>query len=151
MTLARGDGKLGPNLKPSTLSCLTGDDILALGAEALGKGDVTLSALPKASDPCGDRSPVERAHVKGQPISTLLPLLRNRDRPFVEDRTGLTGRYDWDLTFDARPLSVHADSSSPTAPTLLAALEKQLGLKVERAKGKVEIFVIDRVEFPTPD
>jgi len=151
LKLARADGRRGPNLKPSMLSCLTGDEILRLGEEALGKGDLAGNLLPKRDDPCGDRSPLERAHVKGQPISTLLPLLATRDRPFVEDRTGLTGRYDWDLTFDPRPLSVIADSSSPNGPSLLAAIEQQLGLKVEAAKGKVEFLVIDAVKQPTPD
>jgi len=64
----------------------------------------------------------------------------------VEDRTGLTGRYDWDLTFDPRPLSVNADSPSPSGPSLLAAIEQQWGLKVEAAKGKVEFLVIDAVD-----
>ena len=148
--LARADGRLGPNLKPSMLSCLTGDEILRLAEVALGKGDVTFDTVVPKDDPCGDRSPLERAHVKGQPISTLLPLLATNDRPFVEDRTALTGRFDWDLMFDPRPLSANADSPS-AGPPLLAAIEQQLGLRVEAAKGKVEFLVIDSIEAPTPD
>jgi uncharacterized protein (TIGR03435 family) len=152
LKLARSDGRLGPNLKRSTLTCLTGEETLALAAEALGKGDVALSTFPKAGDPCGDQSPLERRdHVKGQPLATLLPLLATRDRPFVEDRTGLTGRYDWDLAYDARPLSVSANASSPTGPPLLVALQQQLGLKLESGKGRVEFLVVDNVELPSPD
>jgi len=152
LKLARSDGRLGPNLKRSTLSCLTGEETSALAAEALGKGDLTLSSLLKAGDPCGDQSPLERReHLKGQPIASLLPLLTTRDRPFVEDRTGLTGRYDWDLTYDPRPLSVSANAPSPTGPPLLVALEQQLGLKLESGKGRVEVLVVDSVELPTPD
>ena len=152
LKLARSDGRLGPNLKRSTLSCLTGEEQLALAAEALGKGDLTLSSLLKTGDPCGDQSPLARRdHLKGQPIASLLPLLSTRDRPFVEDRTGLTDRYDWDLTYDARPLSVSANAPSPTGPPLLVALEQQLGLKLESGKGRVEFLVVDSVELPTPD
>lgn len=152
LKLARADGRLGPNLKRSTLSCLTGEEQLALAAEALGKGDLTLSSVLKAGGPCGDQSPLAgREHLKGQPIASLLPLLSTRDRPFVEDRTGLTGRYDWDLTYDARPLSVSANAPSPTGPPLLVALEQQLGLKLESGKGRVEFLVVDSVELPIPD
>jgi uncharacterized protein (TIGR03435 family) len=152
LKLARSDGRLGPNLKRSTLNCLTGEETLALAAEALGKGDVTLSGIPKAGDPCGDRSPLEtREHVKGQPLATLLPLLATRERPFVEDRTGLTGRYDWDLVYDGRPLSASPNAPAPTSPPLLVALEQQLGLKLESGKGRIEFLVVDNVELPTPD
>jgi len=34
-------------------------------------------------------------------------------------------------------------------PTLYAALEQQLGLKLEARKGPVDIYVIDHVERPS--
>jgi uncharacterized protein (TIGR03435 family) len=40
----------------------------------------------------------------------------------------------------------HADD--PAGPTIVEALEKQLGLKLEKAKGPIEYLVIDRVERP---
>jgi bla regulator protein blaR1 len=81
-------------------------------------------------------------------VASLSGLLGGRG---VQDRTGLTGRYDWDLTFDPRPLSAAPNAPSPTGPPLLAAIEPQLGLKVESAKGTAEFLVIDSVEAPTPD
>ena len=73
-------------------------------------------------------------------------------RPVV-DRTGLTGRFDFDLRwlpddsqFDFRGPWEHGDSAWPDLST---ALQQQLGLKIEATRGPVEVFVIDRVERPT--
>jgi uncharacterized protein (TIGR03435 family) len=75
------------------------------------------------------------------------------DRPVV-DKTGLTGRYDFSLEwtpdetqFDGRlPASL---TSSGEKPDLFAALEAQIGLKLESSRGSVDVIVIDRVDRPT--
>jgi uncharacterized protein (TIGR03435 family) len=89
-------------------------------------------------------------------------------RRVVVDRTGLTGRFDFELiwTPDQLPLAdspnriavggVEIDLTGganvdPNGAALLTALREQLGLKLESARGPVEVFVIDRVERPTPD
>ena len=40
---------------------------------------------------------------------------------------------------------------SPDAgePTLLTALEEQLGLRLEATKGSVDVIVIDHIDFPS--
>ena len=64
----------------------------------------------------------------------------------VTDTTGLTGEYDFSLYWDAGTPAAELDS----APTLIQALQDQLGLKLESAKGKVDVLVIDHVEkIPT--
>jgi uncharacterized protein (TIGR03435 family) len=61
-------------------------------------------------------------------------LTRYADRR-VLDRTGLEGRYDFELQW--------SDVS------IFTALQEQLGLKLEPTKGPVDVVVIDRVERPT--
>jgi len=67
-------------------------------------------------------------------------------RPIV-DKTGLTGRYDISLDLD---LSPGPDGTRPDpVGVVLTASQEQLGLKLEPAKEKVEVLVIDHVEQPS--
>jgi len=75
------------------------------------------------------------------------------DRP-VFDRTGLTGRYDFDLEFapdeslwgGLLPRPENSDK-----PGLIRAMQDQLGLNLESTRGPVDTIVIDRVDRPTPN
>ena len=60
------------------------------------------------------------------------------------DRTGLTGRFDYDLTWTPQALDPGAESS-------LTAVREQLGLRLESTKAPVDVLVIDAAEKPTPD
>jgi uncharacterized protein (TIGR03435 family) len=81
-------------------------------------------------------------------------------RRSVVDKTGLTGTYDFNLDFAmdtpgpagsglaaaAEPPSGQAtlpDSGGGGGPTLISALESQLGLKLESKKGPVKVLVVD--------
>lgn len=65
----------------------------------------------------------------------------------IEDKTGLTGKYDITLALD---LSPGPDGARPDPTTvIITALQEQLGLKLEPAKESVEVLVIDHVERPS--
>jgi uncharacterized protein (TIGR03435 family) len=76
----------------------------------------------------------------------------------VFNKTGIAGRFDIRIEFSREgtrfsPLrpTESADGSSPASdPTdsIFAALQEELGLKLEPAKGPVETFVIDHIERP---
>jgi uncharacterized protein (TIGR03435 family) len=70
----------------------------------------------------------------------------------VLDRTGLSGRYDFDLAFspDETVFGGALGNGAPDSPQLnfYAAIQSQLGLKLETTTGTVDTLVIDRVQRP---
>jgi uncharacterized protein (TIGR03435 family) len=76
----------------------------------------------------------------------------------VVDRTGLEGSFDFVLRWTPDPTIgvVHpsaddAPKSDSSAPSLLTALQEQLGLKLEATKAPVDVTVIDSVDLPSPN
>jgi bla regulator protein BlaR1 len=66
---------------------------------------------------------------------------------FVVDKTGLDGIYDFAVNFAPNNIGATDDSG---LPSLATALEQDLGLKLERSKQVVEIWVIDSADkIPT--
>jgi len=75
-------------------------------------------------------------------------VLGDAGRP-IQDRTGLTGKYD--VTIE-RPIPEGAGTPQvKPVETSAAEIANQLGLKLEPAKGQVETLVIDHVERPSPN
>jgi uncharacterized protein (TIGR03435 family) len=71
----------------------------------------------------------------------------------VVDKTGLAGAFDVNLSWLNDPSSPSYDglggapTSEPGAgPSLFTALQEQLGLRVQAARGPVEVLVIDKME-----
>jgi uncharacterized protein (TIGR03435 family) len=72
----------------------------------------------------------------------------------VIDRTGLPARFDYDLEWTPTVTSVAPapgvpDRPSETGPNLFAALQEQLGLKLESTKEAVPVLAIDSVNQPS--
>ena len=81
---------------------------------------------------------------KAVPIADLARNLSGSLGRPVLDKTGLTGKYDFKLTWASD--DIQTDSN---APSLFAAVQEQLGLKLESGKRPVEVIVIDHVEKPS--
>ncbi len=91
-----------------------------------------------------------------QPISALVDLLGKEFRLPIADRTNLSGDFDFRLEYaPERPGAVpSATAETPSgldssAPNLLTALQQQLGLKLNPAKVRTEMVVLDRAD-PVP-
>jgi uncharacterized protein (TIGR03435 family) len=80
------------------------------------------------------------------------------DRPVV-DKTGITGRYDFNFVFtpDDSLFNGHpprmpaqaADSTANVAPGFFEAIQTDIGLKLDAQKTAVDVIVIDHVERPS--
>lgn len=86
-------------------------------------------------------------HIVGRkvPIAKLASYLTRTLQIPVTDETGLAGNFDFELTWDS-----DAPPLAPPDPALVAAaLQEQLGLKLEKGKRPIEILVVDHVEKPS--
>jgi uncharacterized protein (TIGR03435 family) len=84
----------------------------------------------------------------GSSISLLVSQISNHngvDR-IVVDRTGLTGNYDYKLTWGAGLAAAPNDSD---AVTIFTALQEQLGLRLEPQSAPIELLVVDHIERPS--
>ncbi len=172
LVVSRSDGKLGPDLKPSTADCpdpMAGQQKMM---EAMTKdGPAGMMALMQNPPACsmlptmpqrGAGGMTMGMRGNGQPMATIIQLLMQATSRIVQDKTGLTGLYDFTLTFDPQVfmamssqlgVNLPAGASMPPtdAPALLTAIQEQLGLKLVNDRGPVDVIVIDSVQMPTPD
>jgi uncharacterized protein (TIGR03435 family) len=84
-------------------------------------------------------------------LATTLSLFMSRA---IVDRTNLDGEFDLDLRWlpdQAPTIDVRNAPTDATAPPLFTAMQEQLGLKLEPARGPVEVLVIDSAQKPTED
>jgi uncharacterized protein (TIGR03435 family) len=142
--VVKSQGHLGPFLKASENDCQAYFALRKTKSatqepvNADGRGLCTVSYAfnePKQ----GDQSMWYAGPIRSL-VDRLQPFL---DRPLV-DSTGLVGNFEWTLSFS------RSDAGGSDFPWMGGALEEQLGLKLERRNGPVEVLVIDHVEVPAP-
>jgi uncharacterized protein (TIGR03435 family) len=81
------------------------------------------------------------------PISSLVNVLSRQMERIVVDQTGLTGRYDLNLTWSRDDGGTPATDQN--SPSILTAIHEQLGLRLRPAKLPVGTFVVDHVVLPS--
>jgi uncharacterized protein (TIGR03435 family) len=151
LVLARPDGTLGPNLKQTTTDCLAMMDAARRG------GAPPPPPGPNAPVVCGMRGTFGKLLVNAMPMSQFANNLSSQMQRVVVDRTGLTGGWDFELTFAPEPPAgplppgVELPPPDPGAPSLVTAIQEQLGLRLQSTKGPVEVLVVDRIEQLIPD
>lgn len=67
----------------------------------------------------------------------------------VLDNTGLTGRYDFKLTWASDSVAADPNSTDTSGPSIFSAVSEQLGLRLEPQKRPVPVLVIDHIEEPS--
>jgi uncharacterized protein (TIGR03435 family) len=169
-------GKNGPKMKESEIdpNAPAGGGPGNGGPSANG-GTASLPPIKIGKDgmpqlPGGGRGPMIMMNGRGRIAAKMMSmpglidiLARSVDRPVV-DQTELKGTYDFNLDYTPdestrMPMpagipppppggggEMHGAENPDNGLTLFAALQAQLGLKLEAKRGPVELIVVDRVE-----
>jgi uncharacterized protein (TIGR03435 family) len=156
LTVARG----GLKMKPESCVAVTPDT-------PSPEASYTDAVLKGRTPNCGTFSMVggsipgsRRWVIGGQTMKAFSGILSGAVDRQVIDRTALEGEYTVRLEFmpdehtRGRPATALPGTELPppgTGPNIFAALETQLGLKLEPAKAPRGFIVIDRIERPVPD
>jgi uncharacterized protein (TIGR03435 family) len=156
LVVARSDGRLGPELKPSTLACPEPDSTTTAApvpealTDAIRQGAVTPETERLLMSRCRATGRVgNTTYGGGVTMSGLVTALRvGGIREPIEDHTRLTGVYAFKLTFLRQTLS--SQTTEPgSAPSIFTAVQEQLGLKLEPATIRSQVVVVDHIERPT--
>lgn len=112
----------------------------------VGKNGVRIQTADSGAEP--DRT-LRMGHLNAHKTSmaNLAVLLAFDLKRPVKDETGLKGDFAFTLEW-ALGLG-EADAGQPSAPSLFTAVQEQLGLKLESARGPVDVFVIDHLDKPS--
>lgn len=85
----------------------------------------------------------------GASMPEIVAMLAQQFRHPVTDKTGLTGKYDFDLkTYQVYAAERKDDETSPY-PTLSGAILDQLGLRLVPGHGIIPMLVVEHVERPS--
>jgi uncharacterized protein (TIGR03435 family) len=144
LVLARKDGRLGPQLTPSTLDCTS-------PARTAGPTAQPPSSMQYFQTRCAIGSIGNTLASGSIPMDQLARFLSSPAGGEVVDRTGLEGRYAFTLTFSGQRRAGPTVETAPVddAPDLFTAVQEQLGLKLQHEKRTTLVFVIDHIERPS--
>jgi uncharacterized protein (TIGR03435 family) len=175
LTLAHADGKLGPNLKPSTADCSNAQAEAQKLAEEVRRNpggalaamaQIKCGIVPVPTPGANGAPPQLMVRGMGQPIANLVSLVTQFVGRQVIDKTGLTGLYDFELELPLDvevlrriagqsginlPVGAAANLPQYDGPALTTIISERLGLKLDSQKAPVEVLVIDSAEMPVAD
>jgi uncharacterized protein (TIGR03435 family) len=136
----------------------------AVYALTVAKGGIKFNESTKSDEQplAATIFPAEKAFVPARKVTMgqFASMLQRGvlDRPVV-DKTNLTAFYDFDLEWaydDTQFTGTQFTGNLPaiasehaTKPDLFAALQQQLGLRLESSRDRIDVIVIDSVERPS--
>jgi uncharacterized protein (TIGR03435 family) len=140
LVLARSDGRFGPTLRQSLAKCDTRNPPAPGTPPPQPPPPLDGVDLPSCGTNTG-RGMLRAAGIQLEAFTRNMAGVAGR---IIVDKTGLTGTYDMVLRFNP-----DANDTSSDLPSLFAAVQEQLGLKLDAQTAPAEVLVIDRVERPT--
>jgi uncharacterized protein (TIGR03435 family) len=128
--------------------------------DANGRALLNEPALMMLMSP-GPNGTTARTTGKAQPMSAFVQMISNQLGNPVVDKTGLTGKYDFFVEFSPSrgfggvplatgPGPAGAAPPIPTGPAEMSlelpqALEQQLGLRLVKTKGMLDVIVVEKI------
>ena len=102
---------------------------------------------PEAKGKVGSMSMNDsRLDAQGVKMENISKALEGVVERTIVDKTGLTGKYDVHLHW--LPEKNAAKPEDEAVPGIFAALQEQLGLKLQPSKGDADVLVVDAVQMP---
>ena len=141
LTLA-DSGRTGPHLRRTDENACSGPfQVVPVSPDALEQN------LPAPCDSAFSRP----GHIgaRGRDIGMVTTQVFQWADRVVVDRTGLQGRFDWDMQWTPEVLTAGAAAAPPVS--LFTALREQLGLRLQAQRAPIDVLVIERAERPSPD
>jgi uncharacterized protein (TIGR03435 family) len=133
LTVAKGGPKFTGATGADTHAAMVKNGLTTGGSMLVNNGELTANAVP---------------------LSSLTWSLSGEVGRTIIDKTGLTGKYDFELKWTPERAAASGADNGQTddqnsASSLFTALQEQLGLKLQSSKGPVETLVVDHVEMPS--
>ena len=154
LRVASSDGRLGPQIRPLTIDC---DALRAARLKGEAPPLPSRDSLPDCFTGIGAARLGYDISSGGISMSELVPHLSAAAGRPVFDRTGLKGFFALTLKFASDPGALSPLGGRPAGvsieqsdlPSLAAAVEDQLGLKLESRRERVSVLIIDGAQRPT--
>jgi uncharacterized protein (TIGR03435 family) len=150
LVVARSSGTLGPGLRRVSVGCGS-----AMATQAAGQ---PLPMREGRGPDCTFGGPPGQLRGNAITLDMLARVIGRQLNRHTVNATGIDGDFDVDLTFSPElvqslPGRQPGDSlPAPTdAPSIFTAVQEQLGLRLESARGPVDILVVDQAHMPTED
>jgi uncharacterized protein (TIGR03435 family) len=161
LVVQRADGRLGPNLKPSTAQCRPFFQREAIAGN-LTTGAQVAEGVRRGQSPLEAATAIDPALLRPCPLSIVPGMIRAENMTMADwvkvlaltpqlnrtvvDRTGLTGGYDIQLGGGPAAREAVADN---LLPAVQPALERDLGLTLRDGQAPVDVLIIESVDHPS--
>lgn len=145
--------KLGPKMRRTAVDC----EAIEAERKRSGKSAPLIRSTPVEQPVCtrfiiqrraasGDT--LLRYNASGITMAQLADWLVTFVGAPVVDRTGLVGRFDVDVEHVSQRSAV-PDASTSDAPSAFAAVQDQLGLRLDSVRGALDVIIVDGLHEPS--
>jgi uncharacterized protein (TIGR03435 family) len=141
LVLATPDGRLGPALRRSDAGCQYNTPAVPDAPPQPAPASLAGVDLPA----CGTNFNNDSLRAGGITLEMFARNIAAAAGRIIVDRTGLAGMFDIALRFNPDP------AAPSDAPSLFAAMQEQLGLRLDAQIGPAQVLVIDSAQQPTAD